>query len=153
MIQPDLRTAADEAAAAEAAGYDMAWAAETNHDVFMSLVPAAAATERIRLGTSIAVAFGRSPMILLLLPGILTITLVDGSSSDWARKSGRTSRGASRCRGRHLHGACANTWRRYARFGTHGSSASRSTSPGNFINIHSCRPSSGRSLMITVARS
>jgi probable F420-dependent oxidoreductase len=63
MIQPDLRTAADEAAAAEAAGYDMAWAAETNHDVFMSLVPAAAATERIRLGTSIAVAFGRSPMI------------------------------------------------------------------------------------------
>lgn len=63
MVQPDLRTAANEAVAAEVAGYDMVWASETNHDVFMSLVPVATATGHIRLGTSIAVAFARSPMI------------------------------------------------------------------------------------------
>src|SRR5215467_8563556 len=63
MIQSHLRTAADGVAAAEAAGYDMVWAPETNHDVFMSLVPMAITTRYIRLGTSIAVALSRSPMI------------------------------------------------------------------------------------------
>ena len=38
------------------------WSAETSHDPFLSLLLAAEATERVELGTSIAVAFARNPM-------------------------------------------------------------------------------------------
>ncbi len=48
----------------EAAGYDGAWSAETSHDPFLPHVAAAERTERLELGTGIAVAFGRSPMTL-----------------------------------------------------------------------------------------
>jgi probable F420-dependent oxidoreductase len=48
----------------EAAGYSGAWTAETAHDPFLPLVLAAEHTERIELGTSIAVAFARNPMLL-----------------------------------------------------------------------------------------
>jgi probable F420-dependent oxidoreductase len=47
----------------EDAGYDGAFTAETNHDAFLPLAVAATATERIELGTSIAVAFARTPMV------------------------------------------------------------------------------------------
>jgi probable F420-dependent oxidoreductase len=63
-VTTDLSRAAASASASEAAGYDAVWAAETNHDPFFPLLLAAGATERIRLGTSIAVAFSRSPMTL-----------------------------------------------------------------------------------------
>jgi probable F420-dependent oxidoreductase len=46
----------------EAAGYAGAWIAETKYDPFLPLVPAAQATSTIQVGTSIAVAFARSPM-------------------------------------------------------------------------------------------
>jgi probable F420-dependent oxidoreductase len=46
----------------EAIGYDGALAAETTHDPFLPLALAAEHTERIELGTSIAVAFARTPM-------------------------------------------------------------------------------------------
>jgi probable F420-dependent oxidoreductase len=46
----------------EEAGYDGAWCAEVGHDPFLPLAVAAVATSRIELGTSIAVAFARSPM-------------------------------------------------------------------------------------------
>jgi probable F420-dependent oxidoreductase len=52
------------AAALEAAGYDGAFTAETAHDAFLQLVVAAEHTERIELGTAIAVAFARTPMTL-----------------------------------------------------------------------------------------
>ena len=52
----------DEARRLEAAGYDGAWTAEVSHDPFLPLVVAAGATERLSLGTAIAVAFARSPM-------------------------------------------------------------------------------------------
>ncbi|HVN87942.1 MAG TPA: TIGR03617 family F420-dependent LLM class oxidoreductase [Candidatus Binatia bacterium] len=52
------------ARAAEAMGFDAVWTAETNHDPFFPLVLAAEHTQRIKLGTSIAVAFPRSPMVL-----------------------------------------------------------------------------------------
>jgi probable F420-dependent oxidoreductase len=52
------------AAALEAAGYDGAFTAETDHDAFLPLVLAAQSTERLELGTSIAVAFARTPMVL-----------------------------------------------------------------------------------------
>jgi probable F420-dependent oxidoreductase len=52
---------------AEAAGYDGLWTAEVAHDPFLPLALAAEHTERIRLGTGIAVAFARSPMNLAVL--------------------------------------------------------------------------------------
>lgn len=47
---------------AEAMGFDGAWTSETAHDAFLPLVLAAEHTTRLTLGTSIAVAFPRSPM-------------------------------------------------------------------------------------------
>ena len=51
-----------QAGEAEAAGYDGIWSAEVNHDPFLPLVLAAEHTERIQVGTGIAVAFARNPM-------------------------------------------------------------------------------------------
>jgi probable F420-dependent oxidoreductase len=56
--------AAEVAREQEAAGYDGIWTAETSHDPFLPLLLAAEHTETIELGTSIAVAFARSPMTL-----------------------------------------------------------------------------------------
>jgi probable F420-dependent oxidoreductase len=47
---------------AEAMGFDGAWTSETAQDAFLPLVLAAEHTTRLTLGTSIAVAFPRSPM-------------------------------------------------------------------------------------------
>jgi probable F420-dependent oxidoreductase len=63
-IGSDLRTAAESARKSEAAGYDAIWSAETGHDPLLPLLMAAEHTERIAVGTSIVVAFGRSPMTL-----------------------------------------------------------------------------------------
>jgi probable F420-dependent oxidoreductase len=57
-----LETAAADATAAEAAGYAGAFTGEVASDPFLPLALAAPVTERITLGTSIAVAFARSPM-------------------------------------------------------------------------------------------
>ena len=59
-----IETAAADAATAEAAGYDGLFTGELNGDPFLPLVPAAAATTRLTIGTGIAVAFARSPMAL-----------------------------------------------------------------------------------------
>jgi probable F420-dependent oxidoreductase len=59
-----LESAAGAAAAAETAGYDGIFTGELNSDPFLPLAVAAASTERIDIGTSIAVAFSRSPMAL-----------------------------------------------------------------------------------------
>jgi probable F420-dependent oxidoreductase len=53
-----------QAVEAEAAGYDGIWSAETSHDPFLPLVLAAEHTERLQVGTGIAVAFARNPMTL-----------------------------------------------------------------------------------------
>lgn len=60
----DLSRVADLAREQEAAGYNGFWTAETNHDPFLPLLLAAEHTDTIELGTSIAVAFARSPMTL-----------------------------------------------------------------------------------------
>ena len=52
------------ARAAEDAGYNGAWSNETKHDPFFPLVLATEHTSTIDLGTSIAIAFSRSPMVL-----------------------------------------------------------------------------------------
>ena len=59
-----IAEAGSAAAEFEAANYDGVWTAETAHDPFLPLVAAASATERVDLGTSIAVAFARNPMLL-----------------------------------------------------------------------------------------
>lgn len=59
-----LAEAGGMAQIAEAAGYDGLWSAETSHDPFFPLLLAAEHTERIELGTGIAVAFARNPMTL-----------------------------------------------------------------------------------------
>ena len=51
------------AAELEAAGYDGVWTAETQHDAFLPLAAAAVSTSRVTLGTAIATAFTRSPMV------------------------------------------------------------------------------------------
>src|SRR4051812_14861835 len=60
----DLANAARAAREAEEAGYDGIWSAETSHEALFPLLLAADATERLELGTSIVVAFARSPMTL-----------------------------------------------------------------------------------------
>lgn len=57
----------------EAQGYDGLWSAETSHDPFFPLVQAAEATERIELGTGIAVAFARNPMTLATMANDLQL--------------------------------------------------------------------------------
>src|SRR3954452_13016136 len=57
-----IEQAAAGAREAEAAGYAGAFTGEVSADPFLPLVAAAAATERLEVGTSIAVAFARSPM-------------------------------------------------------------------------------------------
>jgi probable F420-dependent oxidoreductase len=59
----DLRVLHDEVQHAEALGYDCLWTSETQHDPFLPLAVASTATSSMKLGTSIAVAFARSPMI------------------------------------------------------------------------------------------
>jgi probable F420-dependent oxidoreductase len=63
-VSTDLKKAAASAQETEAAGYDGAWSVETAHDPFFPLLLAAEHTERLELGTSIAVAFARNPMNL-----------------------------------------------------------------------------------------
>jgi probable F420-dependent oxidoreductase len=50
------------ARAAEDLGFAGLWTSETKHDAFLPLAVAANATEKIDLGTSVAIAFSRSPM-------------------------------------------------------------------------------------------
>ena len=57
-----LRQVADEARSYERMGFDAAWTFEAGHDPFLPVALAAAATERLELGTNIAVAFARSPL-------------------------------------------------------------------------------------------
>jgi probable F420-dependent oxidoreductase len=64
LMSAPLRDVAGVARAAEAIGFDALWTAETSHDPFFPLVVAGEHTERIKLGTSIAVAFPRSPLVL-----------------------------------------------------------------------------------------
>src|SRR3954447_15408335 len=48
----------------EVRGYAGVWASEVDHDPFLPLLQAGQATDRLQVGTAIAVAFARSPMTL-----------------------------------------------------------------------------------------
>ena len=57
-----ISEAAEFAVKAESLGYDALFSTDTAHDPFLPLVSAATSTDKIQLGTAIAVAFARSPM-------------------------------------------------------------------------------------------
>src|SRR5215218_7423689 len=63
----DLRDAGRVAAQMEALGYDGIVTPEIKNDPFLPLAVAATATERVSLGTAVAIAFPRSPMITALM--------------------------------------------------------------------------------------
>jgi probable F420-dependent oxidoreductase len=67
----------ESARLAEQVGYDGLWSAEVDHDPFLPLALAAEHTERIDLGTGIAVAFARNPMNLAMVANDLQ-TLSEG---------------------------------------------------------------------------
>jgi len=63
MLTHDLKSIPAYARKVEALGFDCLWSSETQHDPYLPLAVAASVTARIKLGTAIAVAFPRSPMI------------------------------------------------------------------------------------------
>ncbi|MGF7234744.1 MAG: LLM class F420-dependent oxidoreductase [Frankia sp.] len=60
----DITKTKESAQALAAAGYDGLWIGETSHDPFLQCLQAAEATTDVTIGTSIAVAFARTPMTL-----------------------------------------------------------------------------------------
>jgi probable F420-dependent oxidoreductase len=63
LLSGDLARVAAAAREAEAGGYDGLWTAEAGHDPYLACAVAATATERVSIGTNIAVAFPRSPLV------------------------------------------------------------------------------------------
>ena len=71
----DPRDARTQFTRLEEIGYDGAFSFEAKHDPFLPLVLAAENTERLQLGTAIAIAFARNPMNLANLGyGLQAIT-------------------------------------------------------------------------------
>ncbi|HTQ26429.1 MAG TPA: TIGR03617 family F420-dependent LLM class oxidoreductase [Candidatus Binataceae bacterium] len=64
LPQEDLRRVPDAACEAEQTGFDGLITLENRNDPFLSLGVAAIATEKIELGTAVAIAFPRSPMVV-----------------------------------------------------------------------------------------
>ncbi len=60
----DITHTKETAQSLVAAGYDGLWMGETSHDPFMQCLQAAEATTDVTIGTSIAIAFARTPMTL-----------------------------------------------------------------------------------------
>lgn len=58
-----LPGAAEVAKAAEALGFAALWAPETAHNPFLALTIAAEHTQQLTIGTAVAIAFPRSPMV------------------------------------------------------------------------------------------
>jgi probable F420-dependent oxidoreductase len=63
LVAASLKDVPAAARAAEEMGFDAVWTAETSHDPYFPVALAAEHTQGIKLGTSIAVAFPRSPLV------------------------------------------------------------------------------------------
>jgi probable F420-dependent oxidoreductase len=63
-LPSEIEGTKEAAAELETAGYDGIWTGESSHDPFLKLLLASEATERATIGTSIAIAFGRTPLVL-----------------------------------------------------------------------------------------
>lgn len=66
LMTSDLASVPDRARRLEELGFDAAFTGETAHDALFPLLLAAEHTERLELGSSIVVAFARSPMSLAI---------------------------------------------------------------------------------------
>lgn len=66
LVGCPLEHVADTVRRAEAAGYDGVWTAETTNDSFLTHAVGLEATSRLEMGTAIALAFVRSPMVTAL---------------------------------------------------------------------------------------
>ena len=64
QAKPTIADVAEEARKVEALGFDGICTPEAGHDPFLPLMVAAEHTERVRLGTNVAIAFPRSPMVV-----------------------------------------------------------------------------------------
>ena len=64
LPQHDLTEVPAAARAAEAAGYDGLLTMENQNEPFLALAVAAVSTQRVSLGTAVAIAFPRSPMVV-----------------------------------------------------------------------------------------
>ena len=108
-IPLDLHSIAADARLLEEIGYDGLVVEETKDDPFILLALAAQTTRTLRLGTSVAIAFPRSP----------TVTAM----SAWTP----ISSDVSACPGRPPGRGCASTWGPSAWSGIAGRTARRST--------------------------
>lgn len=63
VLIPELPKMPTIARVAEEVGFDALWSSETKHAPFLPLVLSAEHTHRIHLGTAVAIAFPRSPMV------------------------------------------------------------------------------------------
>lgn len=63
LAMDSLDDVPEVARAAEVVGFQAMWANETKHNPFVTLTVAAGHTTRLQLGTGIAIAFARSPMV------------------------------------------------------------------------------------------
>jgi alkanesulfonate monooxygenase SsuD/methylene tetrahydromethanopterin reductase-like flavin-dependent oxidoreductase (luciferase family) len=84
LPQADLRIVAAAAKEFEAAGYDGVMTAENKHDPFLAHAIAAVNTGRLQLGTSVAIAFPRSPMVVANASWDLQ-KRVEGTVCSWSR--------------------------------------------------------------------
>lgn len=63
LMDPSIKDAGELAQTAEAIGFDGAWVTELTHSPFTTTTQMTTATENIDVGTAIALAFPRSPMV------------------------------------------------------------------------------------------
>jgi len=66
LVGCPLERAAETARRAEAAGFDGVWVTEVTNDPFLTMAVGLEATSRLEMGTAIALAFVRSPMVTAL---------------------------------------------------------------------------------------
>ncbi|OAA28147.1 putative F420-dependent oxidoreductase, MSMEG_2256 family [Frankia sp. EI5c] len=64
QLSDDITSTSTDAVQVEKEGYAGAWVGETRHDPFMQCLQASSVTSSITVGTSIAIAFARTPMTL-----------------------------------------------------------------------------------------
>jgi hypothetical protein len=64
LVVDSLQDIADPARKIEAMGFESLYISERKHEPFMQLAVAALSTERIKIGSEVALAFPRNPMVL-----------------------------------------------------------------------------------------
>ena len=122
----DLGSIGRDARLLEEIGYDGLVVEETKDDPFILMALAAQATHRLRIGTSVAIAFPRSPTVTAMSAWTLAKLSHGRFTLGLGSQVRRISSGATACPGRRPARGCANTSMPCARCGTTGRPARRS---------------------------